>query len=131
MAIQLQTHPLISPSMVGEPVELLPGKATARLVTTGEMCADERGLVHGGFTFGLADYAAMLAVNDPYVVLGSAESKFLAPVRCGDIMIATAEIEEEKGRKRRVNCRVLVEEKTVFEGMFTCFLLDGHVFDLN
>jgi acyl-coenzyme A thioesterase PaaI-like protein len=44
------------------------------------MAADQRGLVHGGFTFGLADYAAMVAVNDPNVVLGAAEVRFLAPV---------------------------------------------------
>ena len=30
--------------------------------------------------FGAADYAAMLAVNDPNVVLGNAELRFVAPV---------------------------------------------------
>ena len=47
------------------------------------MAADGRGLVHGGFTFGLADFAAMCAVNDPNVVLGAATCKFLAPVQVG------------------------------------------------
>ena len=40
-------------------------RAVAALTTDPEMAADDRGLVHGSFTFGLADYAAMLAVNDP------------------------------------------------------------------
>jgi acyl-coenzyme A thioesterase PaaI-like protein len=48
------------------------------------MVVDAHGLVHGGFVFGLADYAAMLAVNDPNVVLGAAEARFLKPVRRGD-----------------------------------------------
>ncbi len=122
------THLKISSGLVGEPGELLPGKSTARLATTAEMAADERGLVHGGFTFGLADYAAMLAVNDPNVVLGSCGSRFLAPVAVGDILEATAEVIEEKGRKRIVTCQVRTD-RLVFEGDFTCFVLDGHVLD--
>jgi acyl-coenzyme A thioesterase PaaI-like protein len=48
------------------------------------MAVDDRGLVHGGFVFGLADHAAMLAVNDPNVVLGAASTRFLKPVRVGE-----------------------------------------------
>jgi acyl-coenzyme A thioesterase PaaI-like protein len=129
MAVKPATHLAISPTLVGEPVEIGSGGATARLETRQEMCADERGLVHGGFIFGLADYAAMLAVNDPHVVLGSAETKFLAPVRCGDILVAKAEKREEKGKKRLVECRVFVDERLVFEGLFACFVPAGHVLD--
>ncbi|HSF38746.1 MAG TPA: hotdog domain-containing protein, partial [Thermoanaerobaculia bacterium] len=78
------THLAIDRRLVGEPVELGPGTASVALVTVPEMAADERGLVHGGFVFGLADYAAMLAVNHPNVVLGSAETRFLKPVTVGE-----------------------------------------------
>ena len=105
------------------------GKATARLQTLPEMAADERGLVHGGFTFGLADYAAMLAVNDPHVVLGGSSARFLAPVRVGEVLVANAEVLSEKGKKREVLCQVTSAEKAVFEGSFTCFVLEGHIFD--
>jgi hypothetical protein len=44
-------------------------------------------------------------------------------------MLAMAEVSEEKGRKHLVRCRVLVGDKTVFEGNFVCFVLDGHVLD--
>ena len=91
------------------------------------MSADQYGLVHGGFTFGLADYAAMLAVNDPNVVLGAAEVKLLAPVRVGSELIATAEVREEKGKKRVVECCVKVGETTIMDGSFTCFVLDKHI----
>jgi acyl-coenzyme A thioesterase PaaI-like protein len=126
--MESRTHLNISSSLVGEVVELSPGKAVARLHTLPEMGADEHGLVHGGFAFGLADYAAMLAVNDPHVVLGWAESRFLAPVRVGETLVAKAEITEEKGRKRIVKCSVATD-RVVFEGAFTCFVLDNHVFD--
>ena len=41
-----------------------------------------------GFIFGAADYAAMLAVNQPNVVLGAAETHFLKPSRVGDVLLA-------------------------------------------
>jgi len=123
------THLSISPTWVGTAVELAKDRAVAQLETRQEMCADEAGLIHGGFTFGLADYAAMLAVNDPHVVLGGAEVKFLAPVRCGEVMSATAVVREVKGKKHQVDCRVLVGERLVFEGQFTCFVLEQHILD--
>ncbi|WP_432821467.1 PaaI family thioesterase [Trichloromonas sp.] len=122
------THLSISSEWVGEPVSLSAGRAVAQLKTRPEMIADERGLVHGGFTFGLADYAAMLAVNDPCVVLGSAEARFVAPVRIGDIMVATAEVVEESGKKRQVKCTVSTTQ-LVFEATFTCFVLPKHILE--
>ena len=123
------THPRIDSNLVGKPLELGPGTATAALVATDAMCADERGLVHGGFTFGLADYAAMLAVNDPFVVLGAAETRFLAPVAVGQRMVAHAQVAGEKGKKRTVEVTVTVDEAPVMTGNFTCFVLPGHVLD--
>lgn len=121
-----RTHLKIDPHLVGIPVSLAPGQATATLTTTQAMAADDDGLVHGGFTFGLADYAAMLAVNEPYVVLGGATTRFLAPTRVGEVMTARAQVTEEKGKKRVV--KVTVEtDKAVFEGELTCFVLDRHV----
>ncbi len=122
------THLGISSEWVGEPVSLSAGRAVAQLITRPEMVADDMGLVHGGFTFGLADYAAMLAVNDPFVVLGSAEVRFVAPVIIGDIMIATAEVVEEKGKKRQVKCSVSTTQ-LVFEATFTCFVLPKHILE--
>lgn len=121
------THLAISSTWVGLPVDLANGRAVAQLTTREEMCADDVGLVHGGFAFGLADYAAMLAINDPNVVLGAAETKFLAPVRCGEIMVATAEVLTEQGKKREVECQITVDDRVVFKGRFTCFVLQQHI----
>jgi acyl-coenzyme A thioesterase PaaI-like protein len=48
------------------------GYAVVELKTKENMRADEKNLVHGGFIFSLADYCAMLTVNEPTVVLASA-----------------------------------------------------------
>lgn len=126
--VKSQTHLLISPEWVGQTVALAEGRAEVQLTTRPEMVADDRGLVHGGFTFGLADYAAMLAVNDPQVVLGAAEVRFLAPVALGETMLAIAEVVEVSGKKRLVKCTVRTD-RPVFAGTFTCFVLPGHVLD--
>lgn len=123
------THLAISPHLVGEPLDLGAGTARAALTLSPEMAADERGLVHGGFTFGLADYTAMLAVNHPLVVLASSTVKFLTPTRVGERLVAEARVVEETGRKRRVQVEVRRGEEMVAAGEFLAVIPDRHVLD--
>ncbi len=125
--MQTKTHEQIDTSLCGHPVTLREGYSEVELATTSLMEADDTGLVHGGFIFGLADHAAMLAINHPNVVLGSAQSKFLYPVQAGDVVRAHAQAKEMEGKKRRVQVDVFLGEKKVFEGEFICFVLDKHV----
>ncbi|UCH29026.1 MAG: hypothetical protein JSV06_12245 [Myxococcales bacterium] len=99
------------------------------LDTTDAMVVDAQGLVHGGFVFGLADYAAMLAINDPNVVLGAAQVRFLKPVRNGERVLALAQTVETKGRKHEVRVEATVGSRAVFEGAFTCIVLERHVLE--
>jgi len=91
------------------------------------MRVDDSGLVHGGFVFGLADYAAMIAVNHPNVVLGGADVKFLKPIRVNESITAEAKVIKKQGRKRNVQVSVMKGNEKVFEGEFICFVLDKHV----
>jgi acyl-coenzyme A thioesterase PaaI-like protein len=127
--VESRTHLAIDAALSGRPVSLAPGRATVELATTTAMAADSRGLVHGGFVFSAADYAAMLAVNDPNVVLGSADTRFTAPVRVGATVRLEAEVREEKGKKRIVSVSGAVDGATVFDGTFTTFVLERHVLD--
>ena len=127
--LPVNTHLGIDRTLCGQPTALAAGRAAVRLDTTPAMAADDRGLVHGGFVFGAADYAAMLAVNDPNVVLGAAETRFLAPVGVGQSVVLEAILDGSKGRKRTVQVTAAVDEATVFTGTFTCFVLDAHVLD--
>ena len=124
-----QTHDRIAAHLCGQPVELNTGRARVVLDTTPEMAADARGLVHGGFTFGLADYAAMLAVNEPTVVLASAETKFLGPVVTGDRLEAEAQVERSDGRKRWVTVVVRRAGTPVMEGQFLAVIPTRHILD--
>jgi uncharacterized protein (TIGR00369 family) len=124
-----RTHLAIDPRLVGTPLEIADGSAHVVLVTLPEMAADERGLVHGGFVFGLADYAAMLAVNHPNVVLGSSEIRFLKPVVVGERLVAEAAVEETVGKKIRVRAVVRRGEEEVLAGSFLCFTPERHVLE--
>ncbi len=123
------THQRIDPGLCGRPETLEPGLARVAFTALPAMAADDRGLVHGGFVFGLADYAAMLAINDPNVVLGAAEVRFAAPVVVGEALLAEARLTETAGKKRLVAVTVRRGGDTVFTGTFTCFVPDKHVLD--
>ena len=126
--MEKKTHALARLDLLGTPLLIVTGQAAeVALTATEEMAVDEKGLIHGGFTFGLADYAAMLAVNHPFVVLGGSECRFLAPVKVGDSMIASAIVVETRERKRSVSVDVNVGDVKVFTGVFACFVLDDHV----
>jgi len=128
--VEPRTHLAIDRDLGGEPLALAEGTARVRLRTTPRMRADERGLVHGAFVFGLADYAAMLAVNHPNVVLGAAEVRFLKPVVAGETLVAEAAIVGVQGRKRHVRVEVSREGgEAVFAGTFTCFAPERHVLE--
>lgn len=125
----MRTHLGIDRARCGRPVALEEGHASVELETTAVMAADERGLVHGGFVFGAADYAAMLAVDDPNVVLGAADVRFVAPVRVGEVVRCEAVRTEVKGRKHVVGVVCRVGEREVLSGTFTTFVLDRHVLE--
>jgi len=127
--MKLRTHRQIDETLCGRVTRLEENEAELWLHTRESMVADDLGLIHGGFLFGAADYAAMAAVNDPYVVLGAAETRFLAPVRKGQSVRFIARVVEEKGKKRSVEVRGSVEGSEVFWGRFTCFVLERHVLE--
>ncbi len=131
LLMNILTHQIIDTELCGKPVKLEDGTSTIEFMTTSRMVVDGTGLVHGGFIFGLADYAAMLAVNHPNVVLGSADVKFTKPVKIGEIVIAEAKVVSSKGKKYVVTVGVKRENHIVFQGEFTCFVLETHVLDTD
>jgi acyl-coenzyme A thioesterase PaaI-like protein len=127
--MKIDTHRQIDPTLCGNPLFVEDGDSGVELVTTAQMAADQQGLVHGGFIFSAADYAAMIAVNHPHVVLGACDVKFLKPVRVGETVMVRATVQEVKGKKYWVSVSATKDADEVFQGMFTCFVLDKHVLE--
>ncbi|MBD3808913.1 MAG: PaaI family thioesterase [Sulfuricurvum sp.] len=127
----LNTHERINTVYSGEVVKLESGYAKVSLETIEAMRADEVGLVHGGFIFSAADFAAMAAVNEPNVVLASCNCLFLAPVRVGDTVTFEATEHQKEGRKRNVTVRGFVHDIKVFDGEFKTVVTERHVLRLD
>jgi uncharacterized protein (TIGR00369 family) len=129
--MQLRTHLKIDQALNGTPVEVGEGYAVVELKTKENMRADEKNLVHGGFIFSLADYCAMLTVNEPTVVLASAKVDFKKPVVVGDTLRAEGRLLRAEGKKRWVEVKVYRNQDLVFLGEFLCVVPDKHVLDIG
>ena len=129
--ILVKTHELINNELNGEVITLEQGYVETRLTTIPEMVADDIGLIHGGFIFSAADYAAMLAVNEKNVVLVGSECQFLSPVKFHDEVNFIAKVRHKDGRKRNVHVEAHVLDIKVFEGEFKTVVTDKHVLKLK
>ncbi|HUL64475.1 MAG TPA: hotdog domain-containing protein [Burkholderiaceae bacterium] len=126
--MQPNTHLAIDQRLCGRVRDVGEGRSVVELTLVDEMRADASGLVHGGFVFGAADYAAMVAVNDPNVVLGSAQVRFTRPSRVGETLRFDARVDAAEGRKRTVGViGRAADGAEVFVGTFICFVLATHV----
>jgi len=129
--ILLNTHEKIDNELCGRIERVEQDILELSLKTIPKMLADDKGLVHGGFIFSAADYAAMAAVNEKNVVLVASSCQFLSPVRLGDTVNIKATVRQKEGRKRNVNVVGYVYDIKVFEGEFKTVVTDRHVLKLH
>ena len=122
-----KTHLNINPRLCGDVVKLDQGYAKIRLKTDANMAADKEGLIHGGFIFGAADYAAMCAVNEPNVVLSGSSCRFIAPSAKGDEIEFEATIVEQDGPKAIVEVVAHCRGRDIFSATFKTFVTKEHV----
>jgi len=129
--IVIKTHERINQGLCGEIVKIEQGYVEVLLSTLPEMMADDIGLIHGGFIFSAADYAAMLAVNEKNVVLVASDCQFLSPVKVHDEVKFIARVRHKEGRKRNVHVTGRVLDIKVFEGEFKTVITEKHVLKLK
>lgn len=129
--VYIETHEKVNNDLNGEIIVLERGYVEVRLTTTPEMIADDVGLIHGGFIFSAADYAAMIAVNEKNVVLVASDCQFLSPVKFHDEVNIIARVRHKEGRKRNVHVEGYVLDIKVFEGEFKTVVTDRHVLKLK
>ena len=127
----VKANQLINQHIVGVLDELTKDEATVRLSCTEDMVVDEKGLIHSGFIFSSANYAATAAVNSPYSVLAVSKVNFLAPLALNDTVIFIAKAMQTESRKRVVEVLGYLNDVKVFEGEFSIVVLDRHVMSLH
>jgi phenylacetic acid degradation protein PaaD len=96
--------------------DVAPGRAVATMAVRPDM-VNGHGICHGGFLFLLADTAFAFACNThgPPVVAAGADVSFLAPVREGDVLVATAVERVLAGRSGLYDVTVRRGEQAVLE----------------
>ncbi len=127
----LETHTMINRYLCGELKKMEKGYVEVELQTEDEMVVDKLGLIHGGFVFSAADFAAMAAVNEKNVVLVATDCQFLSPVKLGDVVLVKAQLKHQEGRKRNVHVKAFVHDIKVFEGDFMTVITERHVLRLK
>jgi acyl-coenzyme A thioesterase PaaI-like protein len=131
LKIELNTHKKINQTLCGKLIEQKKNYAKVKFEAIGEMAVDEHGLIHGGFTFGAADFCAMATINHPNVVVVSSKSKFLAPVQVGDIVIFESEVIFDDDKKQEIIVNGKINDIKVYEGLFGTIILKKHVLKLK
>lgn len=129
--VLIQTHERINQGLCGEIDKIEPGMVSSVLETLPEMVADSRGLIHNGFVFGAANYAAMVAVNERNVVLVASDCQFLSPAKLGDTIRFDAKVRHKEGKKRNVHVVAHVLDIKIFEGEFKTVITEKHILGLK
>ena len=128
MQEKLNTHQRIKNNLSGNVIQLEKGYAKVSLQTTHEMVIDELGLIHSGFIFSAADFAAAAAVNESNLVIIGARTSFLAPAKVDDLIQFEAKAKFEDSRKREINVIGKIKDIKIFEGTFHAVVLEKHIF---
>ncbi|MGP1562097.1 MAG: PaaI family thioesterase [Helicobacteraceae bacterium] len=128
---QLKSSALINQSIVGFLEEIAPGEATVKLVCTDDMVADQKGLIHTGFMFNSANYAALLAINEPNAITIVSKANFLLPAVLDDEVIFKARAMQTESRKRVVRVDGFLRDNKIFEAEFSIVVMDRHILGMN
>lgn len=121
-----RTHLGLNKAYGGDIVSLKKGHAKVEFSTSKEMSVDPLHMVHNGFIFGSASYAAILAVNEPNVVIAEAHVRFLSAVTIGKKIVFEATSSHTTTRSRDIKVKGMQGDIKIFEGDFKTVILDRH-----
>ena len=121
----------INSTLCGGIINMKPNYAKTALVTSDEMVFDDEKLIHGGFIFGAAEWAAHVAINTQYSVTISDKVNLYAPAKVGDLIEFEAQAYFEESKKREIKVVGTIKDIKVFEGTYQVVILEEHIFKLQ
>ena len=121
----------MSPNIVGELLELYHNKAVVRFTPTDRMTMDQSKMIHAGFVFNSASFAAMAAINKKNSVLIAAAVKFLAPIELGHEITFKAEAIQNETKKCEVKVEGYLLDIKIFDSIFHIAVFDKKIFKLR
>lgn len=110
--------------VIGELIHVSLGEdAMSMLETTLDMAFRRTGIVRGHHIFAQANSLAVALVDAEGALTGTADVRFLRPVKAGERLTAKATVIRRAGRKYYVDVVSRVSGKDVFEGKFVVFAM--------
>jgi acyl-CoA thioesterase len=127
----VHTHQRLAPSAVGKIRDIKEGYARTEFKLHKDMAVDEHDLAFTGYIFNAANYAAMIAVNEPNVIISSAKTMFLLPIKVGEVLTFEAISKHRESKKKMIRVTATQQGVKVFEGEFATLVYDSHVLDVR
>lgn len=129
--IELQTCNALKSDICGSIIKITHEEVLTKFIPTKQMISDESNLIHSGFIFNAANYAAMCLVNQPYAITIGAEVEFLAPVEFEQEMMFLATIKQSNNKKFEVLVKGTLLDIKIFEATFHIAIFEKQLFKLN
>lgn len=127
----LQVCTSMPSNIVGELIELYRNKAVVRFRPNERMIMDESKMIHAGFVFNAASFAAMAAINKKYSVLIASDMKFLAPIELGHEITFKAQAIQSDTKKCEVKVEGFLLDIKIFDSLFHIAVFDKKIFKLH
>lgn len=119
---------VLTGEVIGELVHVTLGAdGVSMLEPTSDMTFRRTGIVRGHHIFAQANSLAVALVDAKVALTGSANVKFLRPVKRGERLIAKATVTRRVGRRYYVDVVSKVAGEDVFQGEFVVFAVDPPV----
>ena len=117
----------------GNITKLAKGKTTVRFVPDEHMVMDrsERNqLIHSGYIFNAAAYAAMVTINKRHSIMIACDVKFLAPIELGHEMFFHAQSLQDDSKKCEVKVEGSLLDIKIFDALFHIAVFDKAPFSI-
>lgn len=121
----------LKPDLCGVIVRMSEEEVLVKFTPNEQMVGDESNLIHSGFIFNAANYAAMCLVNHAHSLTIGAEVQFLAPIELEQEMLFLATIKHTNEKKYKVLVKGTLLDIKIFEGTFHISVFDKQLFKLD
>ena len=118
----------------GDILLLTRGVANVRFVPEEHMVMDKEAhnsLIHAGYIFNAASYAAMAAINKRHSIMIAADVKFLSPIELGHEVLFKGEALQDDTKKCEVKVEGFLLDIKIFYGIFHIAVFDKKIFKLK
>lgn len=129
--IQLEVCKQLKPDLCGIIIQASKEEVVTKFQATKQMISDENDIIHSGFIFNAASYAAMCLVNQTYSLIIKSEVQFLAPLEFGQEMTFIATMRHSNNKQCEVVVKGSLLDIKIFEASFYISIFDKQIFKLD